>query len=112
MKIILWIQLPIKFLYVISIFIWVTSEADLKLLVLLNSLSMLFIGLVGFVFVITKYNLKIISLKAKQIKTTLINSSAIFISLSSISIYSSNNIFLLGIFANTRILGLFIVAEK
>ena len=112
MKIILYINLPIKIIHLCSIFLFVSTESDWKVLILLNSLSIVTIGLIGFIYVIYKYKIEVKSFVFEQVKTTLIDSSQIFVSLFSISLYSTNNIFLLGLFADKKVLGLFIVAEK
>lgn len=103
---------PFKVLYTISVFVFVLSSNDWKTLVVLNTITMTLIGITGFVFTYIKFRISFCSLNFNDLIKIIYESSKIFVSTFSISFYSSNNIFLLGLFTDTKILGLFVVADK
>lgn len=106
------INIAVKLLWTLSIFFFIKADTDLYKLIFLNSITSIFIGMLGFVVAIIKYQLNFVFPAIDGIKKILINGKEVFISAFSISFYSTTNIFLLGVFADNKIVGYFAVADK
>jgi len=112
MKYITFLNITAKVIFTISIFIFVHKVSDYIYVPILNSLGYLVAGLIGIFIVLNDFNIKIHFLSFKTLKEVLINGFHFFISRVSVSIYTSTNIFVLGIFTDNKTVGYYSMAEK
>ncbi|MFZ5948088.1 MAG: flippase [Stygiobacter sp.] len=112
MRYILNINLSVKIVFTILIFILIKTENDYLKLALLNTITQVLIGLIGFVFVLNKYEISYSIPSLNQIRMQLKNGLNIFLSTISINLYSTSNTFILGLFAPLNVVGYFAAADK
>jgi len=110
MKMIAFLNVIIKGISTVGIFTFVNSSDDLLLVASINSLSFVFIGIIAFYIAIKKLNH--IKLDYKYIKMFFLESTQVFISNFFSSLYGITNIFLLGIFTNNTLVGIYSSFEK
>jgi PST family polysaccharide transporter len=110
MKMIAILNVIIKAIYTIIIFTFISSSDDLLYVASFNSLSFIIVGILAF-FMASK-NLYFISLDLNYIKSFFKESTTIFISNFFSSMYSISNSFLLGIFTNNMLVGIYGSFEK
>lgn len=112
MKYITIINILSKFIFTIAIFIFIQKEDDYILVPILNGLGFMVGGLYSLWIVYTHFNQKF---KFQNLQTIIIyfqDSSQFFLSRVSVSIYTSANAFVLGLFTNTTMVGYYSIAEK
>jgi PST family polysaccharide transporter len=112
MKYISFIQILIRFFFTVSVFLFVVSENDYLLYVLLLSLSQIIIGLAGLSAAIVKFKIRFRIPKLEGVKFHLKDGWNIFLSMISINIYTTSNTFILGLFAPDAVVGYFAAADK
>ena len=112
MKYILIISVSVRVITTIFIFIIVKSENDFVKLARLNTLTQFAVGIIGLLFVVSKFGIKYtfpdISLLRQQLK----NGWNLFLSTVSINLYTTSNVFILGLFAPANIVGYYAAADK
>lgn len=101
-----------KLMYVIGVFVFVHEESDYVLAAGLQVFSSAIAGLFGFYLMgrIARINLKIPTWF--QLKEVLIDGWHVFLTTSSVSLYTTSNIVILGLMTNNVIVGYFSAAEK
>lgn len=112
MKYITIVNVSSKLFFTIMIFVLVQSMDDYLYVPLLNGLGII-IGSIASLWIISKrlgQDFKLYSFD--KLKSTFKNSSHFFLSRVSVSIYTSSNVFVLGLFTNNTIVGYYSVAEK
>ncbi len=112
MKYITLISISVKAIWVISVFLLIKSPADVLLLVILNGTSVVVSGLIGILTILTKFGVKLYFPQLTEIKRLLAEGWYVFISTASITLYTSTNIFILGLFAGNETVGYFAAADK
>jgi O-antigen/teichoic acid export membrane protein len=112
MKYITIIQVIIRSILTVLIFILIKEESDYLLLVLLNSIAQIMIGIFGIVISLIKFKVKFKLPSFKEIKTQLKSGWNIFQSMIAINIYTTSNTFILGLFASETIVGYYAAADK
>jgi PST family polysaccharide transporter len=112
MKYIAIINIAVKVFWVISVFIFIKSESDYLLLVLLNSFSIILISIICLVVIYFLFKIKFVKPSYAETRFLLVEGWYIFISTASISLYTNSNIFVLGLFASNEIVGYFSAADK
>jgi len=101
-----------RLIMVIAIFIFIHNESDYLIAAGVQAGSLLLSGLFSMFFIHKVAPIKITIPSVKQLMETLREGFPIFISSASISLYSSTNIFILGLVANNVMVGYFSAAEK
>jgi len=110
MKFITFINITAKVIFTLLVFVFIRQRSDYILVPIFNSLGFIVAGVIGF-FVCLKYiDLKLPSLNL--IKKLLIESSSLFVSNFATSLYTASNVFILGIFTNNTITGVYSSMEK
>jgi polysaccharide transporter, PST family len=99
-------------IFTVSIFIFVRNSADYLYVPLINSIGAIVIGIIGMRIVLKDFNIKFSIPSKEDIKTQLKSSWHVFISTVAISFYTTSNVFVLGIFASSTIVGYYSAAEK
>jgi len=112
MKYITFINIAIKTVWVVSVFLLIHSAKDVLLLVILNGSSFILNGLISLAFLRIKFKIKFILPEISEIKSQLTEGWYIFVSTASITLYTTSNVFILGLFTNNTIVGYFSAADK
>ncbi len=106
------INFVIKLITVILIFLLIKNPADYLLLVIIYSTSQVVYGLTGLITVIKKFKVRLFLTNLEDIINQLRKSKNIFMSSLSISVISSSNVFILGLFVDKSTVGYFAAADK
>jgi len=112
MKYILNINLSIRIIITILIFIVIKSENDYLKLAVLNTMAQFAIGVAGILLAFKKLGIKYSFPNLEQIKAQLKNGLSLFLSTVSINLYTTSNTFILGLFAPLNVVGYFAAADK
>ena len=99
-------------IFTVSIFIFVRNSADYLYVPLINSIGAIVIGIIAMRIVIKDFKIKFNVPSKEDIKNQLKSSWHVFVSTVAISFYTTSNVFVLGIFASTTIVGYYSAAEK
>jgi len=112
MKYITIIQVVIRSIVTVLIFILIKEESDYLLLVLLNSIAQIMIGMLGLIIAKVKFKIKFRLPSIEEIKIQLKSGWHIFQSMIAINIYTTSNTFILGLFASETVVGYYAAADK
>jgi len=110
MKMIAFLNVLIKLISTIGIFIFVNTANDLLIVASINSFSFFLVGVLAFSIALKKVNF--IKVDYKFIKVFFFESTQVFISNFFSSLYAITNVFLLGIFTNNTLVGIYSSFEK
>lgn len=102
----------VKLIWVASIFAIVTSPSDYVLLAYLNSISWFAIGCLLFFLMVFRYKIKLVVPGLSQLKEQFREGGVLFLSNISVNLYTTSNIFILGLLTNNIIVGYFSAADK
>ena len=112
MKYITMINIFSKVVFTIAIFVFVHEESDYLMVPLLTGLGIL-IGSLYALYIIKKdFNQSFVWQNIETMKFYFKDSSQFFLSRVSVSIYTSANAFVLGLFTNNTMVGYYSIAEK
>jgi len=112
MKYITYINIFSKFIYLISIFIFITKSSDYWKVPLLTSISLIISGIISIYFIRKKFGIHLKIQKIHTIKMYFKNSWNIFIVNFLPNLYNNFSIFFLGFFVSLTELGFFSFAKK
>jgi len=112
MKVLLFVSVTFKALSVLLIFLLIHTANDALLVVIINSGNFLVSGLAGLIIAIVYFDIKMRLQPIKTIKYHFKEGGYIFLSTAAINLYTSTNVFLLGLFTNDSIVGYFSAADK
>lgn len=112
MKYITIINISSRIIFTIAIFIFVHEESDYLLVPLLNGLGILIGSLYALYIVKKDFNQSFVLQNIETMKLHFKDSSQFFLSRVSVSIYTSANAFVLGLFTNNTMVGYYSIAEK
>ncbi len=112
MKYITIIQVFVRSIATVLIFMLVHEENDYLLLVLLNSSAQILIGVAGLIVAGIKFKIKFRLPSFEEIKSQLKSGWNIFQSMIAINVYTTSNTFILGLFASETIVGYYAAADK
>lgn len=112
MKYITILNIFAKLLFTIAIFIFVKEQADYWKVPLFNSLGFILAGILALRIVFKDFKIGFIFPSVKAIKHQLVEGWHIFISTVAISLYTTSNTFILGLFTNNTIVGYYSAAER
>ncbi len=112
MKYITIIQVFVRSIVTVLIFILIKEENDYLLLVLLNSSAQILIGAAGLVVAGIKFKIRFRLPSFEEIKIQLKSGWNIFQSMIAINVYTTSNTFVLGLFASETVVGYFAAADK
>lgn len=112
MRYIATINIVSKLIFTIAIFIFVQDNTDYILVPILNGLGVIVVGLYSVLIIRKDFQQ---SFQIQSMHTLIIyfkDSSQFFLSRISVSIYTSANAFVLGLFTNATMVGYYSIAEK
>jgi polysaccharide transporter, PST family len=112
MKYITYLNLLAKILFTVLIFIFIKSPADYILANIFLGLGGIVSGLMSLLLVYKKFNITLQITSLENIWLQLREGWPIFASSFSVNIYINSNILILGLFANSTIVGYYSIAEK
>lgn len=94
------------------IFVFINSEKDFLLFVILSAVSNLIVGVLGLSLAIIQLKVKFILPKLDEMKQQITNGWNLFLSTLWINLYTTSNVFILGLFAPANVVGYFAAADK
>ena len=112
MKYITFLNILAKVIFVGLIFIFVKQESDYIIVPLFNSLGFLISGVIGFIFAVRNFKLKLYIPSVKAIVKQFKYSTEFFISRVSVSAFNNTNSFCLGLISSNIMVGYYVAAEK
>jgi len=112
MRYIMYLNSFSKLLFFLSVFIFVTHEEDLYLLVLLNSISTLLVGILALYVAVTQFEVKLSFQPWSRLVYYLKDGWYIFTSKFAVEFYTTANIIILGFFASPMVIGYYAVSIK
>ncbi len=112
MKSIAVLNLFARTLFLIAVFIFVRKESDYLYVPLFTSLGSILAGVVSLCIIFTRFKIRIVLPTLREIGEQLKEGWNVFISMISISLITTSNIFILGFFATNEVVGYFSAGEK
>lgn len=112
MKYITIINIISRSIFTICIFIFIKRVEDYLYVPLINSFGSIIAGALSLRIVFKDFKIKLKIPRIKSIKTQFREGWHIFISSMAISLYTTSNVFILGLFTNNTIVGYYSAAEK
>lgn len=112
MKYITIINITVKIVFALSVFIFLHDESDYKIYPLMTSLGLLFSGISGQYILIKKYNIRYNYISIKRIKNTVVGNTPIFINQFVPNLYNNSGGFLLGVLGSPELLGVYSAIRK
>ncbi|MBU2593894.1 MAG: flippase [Candidatus Edwardsbacteria bacterium] len=101
-----------KLIFTLTIFVFVKEQSDYLKVMALQTGGVLFSGIGAFLYAFIKYPIKVVLPKYYDIKTDLRNGWYVFATILSSTLVNNSNIFILGLFADNKIVGMFAIADK
>jgi len=112
MKYISFLNIVSKSLFMVSVFLFISSPKDYLLYPLFNGIWIIFVGIYAIYIIFTKYNIKFIWQPISKIKATLQNSWNVFLGEVAPSLYTNGVMFLLGFFVSMESVGYLSLANR
>ena len=112
MRYITFLNISAKLIFTISIFVFIRNTQDYIYVPLLNSLGFLTAGISGVWIVHKNFKVRFSRQNFESIKYQLKEGWHIFISGISVSLYTTSNTFILGLFTNNTIVGYYSAGER
>jgi len=112
MKYITILNITARLIFTVCIFIFIRKMADYLYVPLINSMGFLVAGVVSIWIIFKDFRISICIPKWSSLLTYFKNSTQFFLSRASVSIYTSTNAFVLGLFTNNKMVGYYSIAEK
>jgi len=112
MKIITYLRLSYKLIFVASVLLFVNQQHDYVLVPLFDSIGAIVAGAISLYIVFKKYNIKLILPSYSEVMFQFKNGWHIFLSQISVLMYTSINTFLLGVLTTNEAVGFYSLAHK
>jgi len=112
MKYIAYLSIVSKVIFTIAVFIFVQEQSDFYLVPLLTSIGYLVAGVWSLILIKKAFDISFTFQKVETIKKHFKDGWDVFVSRIFVSLYTTINIFLLGLFTNNTIVGYYAIAEK
>lgn len=112
MKYITILNIVAKLIFTIFIFIFIHSKDDFFYVPLLNSLGFIVAGILSLWIVFYNFNIQLKMPKFNDAKTIFLESTNLFVSNLSVTLYTASNTVILGIFTSNDIVGIYASIEK
>jgi PST family polysaccharide transporter len=112
MNYILIITVSVRLMVTVLIFVIIKNENDFIKLAGLNTSAQFIIGFAGLLIVLNKFQIKYILPKISLLKLQIKNGLNLFLSTVWINLYTTSNVFILGLFAPATVVGYFAAADK
>jgi len=112
MKYITYLNLISKSIFTIAIFVFVQEQSDVFLVPLFFSLGSIIAGIASLFLVYKTFNIHFEFQRFETIKRYLVDGWHVFLSRFYVSMYTTTNLLLLGLFTNNILVGYYAIAEK
>ena len=112
MKYILIIYVSVRFVTTILIFVIVNTESDFIKYAGLNTVTQFVIAIIGLTFALHKFGIKYTFPSQILIKQQIKKGWELFLSTVWINLYTTSNVFILGLFASANVVGYYAAADK
>jgi len=112
MKYITFLNITAKLIFTVLIFVFIKETQDYIYVPLINSLGFLIAGISGLWIVRRGFKIRFYRPDLESIKYQLKEGWHIFISGVSVSLYTTSNVFILGLFTNNAIVGYYSAGER
>ena len=112
MKYITIINLLSRTIFTLSIFVFVNDKSDYLMVPLLNGVGFIIGSVISLIILYKQFDQLFILQTYNVLKKYFKDSSQFFLSRVSVSIYTSANIFILGIFSSSMMVGYYAIADK
>ncbi len=112
MKYMTYLNLVSKLIFTIAIFVFIEQKEDIYLVPLFFSLGAIIAGLLSLYIIYREFNIEFKLQKLSTLKNYLVQGWHVFLSRFYVSMYTTTNLLLLGLFTNTTIVGYYSIAEK
>jgi len=112
MKYVTYLNIFAKSIFTVAIFLIVKDRSDYYIVPLLTSIGFIISGILAFYLIKKEFNIGFKLQSFQTIKYYLIDGWHVFLSRFYISLYTTTNIILLGIFTNNTVVGYYSIAEK
>ena len=101
-----------KSIFLIAILVFVKDKEDAYLVPLFNSLGFVVVGIISLVYIYKEFHIHFVWQPYSVLKEYLLLGWHVFLSRLAVILYTSSNIFVLGIFTNHIVVGYFAIAYK
>ncbi|HIP27439.1 MAG TPA: flippase, partial [Flavobacteriaceae bacterium] len=112
MKYITYLNIVSKLIFTIAIFVFVQQQSDVYLVPLFFSLGSIIAGLLSLYLIKQDFNIKFQLQKQETLKFYLIDGWHVFLSRFYVSLYTTTNVLLLGLFTNNLAVGYYSIVER
>lgn len=112
MKYITILNASIKIFFTLAIFIFIREQNDLPLVVLLNSIAYLTVGIISIIIITRVIKIKFVLPSRSTLVSQCKNSAQFFWSRIAVSLYTTSNTFIIGLFMGPVAAGIFGTADK
>ena len=112
MKYITYLNIVSKLIFTIAIFVFVQQQSDVYLVPLFFSLGSIIAGLLSLYLIKQDFNIKFQLQKQETLKFYLIDGWHVFLSRFYVSLYTTTNVLLLGLFTNNLAVGYYSIIER
>jgi len=112
MKYMVFLNMASKFFFTVLIFIVIRETADYIYVPLVNSLGFIIAGILGQWLAFRNFGIRLRLPTTVCLWSHFKNSTQFFLSRVSVAIYTSSNVFFLGLFTNNTVVGYYSAAEK
>jgi PST family polysaccharide transporter len=112
MKYITILNIIAKLIFTILIFVFIKTPQDYLYVPILNSLGFIVVGLLSLYIIFSQFKMKITMPTFDYTKKTFVESSSLFVSNISVTLYTASNTFILGLFTNNATVGIYASIEK
>lgn len=99
-------------IFTLAIFIFIRVQADFLYVPLINSMGLITAGVLSLILIYRDFQVEFVIPEREFLWQTFRDSTQFFLSRASVSIYTSSNVFFLGIFTNNVFVGYYSAAEK
>jgi len=101
-----------KVLFLVAILVFVQDKEDAYLVPIFNSLGFIIVGIISLIYMYKKFNIRFVWQPYIVLKEYFLLGWHIFLSHMAVLLYTSSNIFILGVFTNHMVVGYFAIADK
>lgn len=112
MKYITYLNLAIRLIYTVAIFIFIHEASDFYLVPAITSFGYILVGIWSIMFIKKEFEISFKFQSLNIIKNHFKDGWDVFVSRIFVSLYTSINIFLLGLFSNNTVVGYYAIAER
>ena len=112
MKILTYLGLSYKIFFVLGVIIFLHDKEKYLLVPIIDAITYIIIGIVAMFIVLTKYNVSLMLPSYVRLKEQFFGGWHIFISQIAVTLYTSLNVFVLGILATNELVGIYSLAYK